>query len=111
MRTGTLRHLVTVDQPIETQDATGDPVRSWASLGSFWASIEPLRGHEFVAGGAIRAEMDTRIRVRWSKALDGLNERYRINFQDKIYNIVSVAHIGLQHREVEIMAKSGITAG
>jgi SPP1 family predicted phage head-tail adaptor len=102
---------VTIDRPVDVQDATGDPVRSWVALGTFWASIEPLRGREFVAGGAIRAEMDTRIRLRWSKKLDEVNERYRITFQGKIYNVVSVAHIGLQHQEIEIMAKSGISQG
>jgi SPP1 family predicted phage head-tail adaptor len=111
MRAGTLRHQLQIDRPVDTQDATGDPVRTWEEVGTFWGSIEPLRGREFGTGQAILGEMDTRIRIRWALVFDEVDETFRIRHRGRVYNIVSVAHVALHQRELEIMAKSGVNQG
>lgn len=107
------RHLIAVEQAIDTQDATGDPVRTWLATRTVPASIEPMRGREFGSGAALLGEMDTRIKFRWAPAYKLLDAKWRIRdtHRGTIYNIVSVAEVNLEQREFEVMAKSGINAG
>ena len=112
MRAGSIRHRLVIDYPVETQDqTTGESVTTFAVLANVWGRVEPLRGREALVDGAIRADMDTRITVRWAEPLNVLSPDYRIRHQDSIYNIVSVAHVNYGHREIQIMAKTGTNNG
>lgn len=112
MRAGELRHRIQVDRPVSMQDDTGDEVTEFEPAGTVWGSIEPLRGRERLqAGTQITATMDTRIKLRWSPFIDGINAEWRLRHQDIIYNIESIAHIEMRQREIEIMCSSGINAG
>lgn len=113
MRAGALNRRMRFDRATEVQDASGDPVVTWTPLATVWASIEPLRGREALTDGAIRGELDTRIRIRWSPLLNDLSDKDRgvYIFDNTIYNVVSVAEVRMEHRELEILAKSGVNLG
>lgn len=112
MRAGELRHRIQIDRPESMQNDTGEEVTEYVPAATVWGSIEPLRGRErALAGTDITATMDTRIKVRWSPFIDGINAEWRLRHQDIIYNIESIAHIEMRHREIEIMAYSGINKG
>lgn len=106
------RHLLEVDAPTSTQDDTGAEIPGWATMVSrVPASIEPLKGSEVLRANAIAGEMDTRIGMSWTPALNAMTSEWRLRYQNVIYNIVSIAHIELRQREIEIMARSGINSG
>lgn len=113
MKAGPLNRRMRFDRATETQDSSGDPVVTWTPLTTVWAAIEPLHGREALMVGAIRGELDTRIRIRWSRFLNDLSDKDRAVyiFDNTIYNIVSVAEVRMEHRELEIMAKSGVNLG
>ncbi|MEO8630202.1 MAG: phage head closure protein [Betaproteobacteria bacterium] len=116
MRAGALDRRVVIDSAIDTQDATtGEPIRSWGLLATVWASIEPIRGREATIDAGLLAEMDTRITIRYAVALTGLSEndrvRHTVNGIEKIYNIVNIAEVLLEHRSLELMCKSGANDG
>lgn len=112
MNAGRLRHRIDVEQRTETQDASGDPVVAWSTLGTIWGAVEPLRGRESTyAGEQILGEMDTRITVRWSPLSAQITVGHRLTHQGSLFNVVSAAHVKLAQREVEIMAKSGVNDG
>jgi len=111
MRSGSLRHRIAVDEPIATRTAGGAESITWECVGNAWASIEPIRGREALIGEQVLADMDTRIKVRWSKSLDRMTEKWRLRHEGRIYNIKQVAHIALRRREIEIMASSGLNNG
>lgn len=113
MRTaGHYPHRLTVQAPVQTQDhATGDITNDWQTIATIWARIEPIRGREALIDEKILAEMNTRIMVRWSPLAEKLTSAHRGLHQDTIFNFVSIAHVLLERREIEIMAKSGINNG
>lgn len=111
MRAGTLRQSVTLEQPVDTQDATGGMVRTWSAVATVRAAIEPVKAREFFQASATRAEMDTRIRIRWSADVAGVNETWRVRHDTTLYNIYSAAHVALRQREIELMCKSGVNEG
>lgn len=111
IRAGELKHLVSIDRPVASQDTSGEELISFVEAGKAKASIEPLSGRERLQAMQITATTDTRIRMYWSALVSEMNAKWRIRYLDVIYNIQSIAHIELGHREVEIMASSGGNQG
>ena len=111
MKAGSLRHRVLVEKPTDTQDASGAVALGFTCVAIVWASVEPLRGRETLLAEQITAQMDTRIRMRWSPPLDCMTAKWRLRFKDVIYNIQSIAHIGHRQREIEVMCSSGANRG
>ena len=118
MRIGALRHRLTIQTAIDTQDqTTGEPVRTWSTLATVWAEIAPIKGREALTSNVTLGEVDTRIRIRWSSALSNLGVKSRAKHADVdgrldvLYDIVSVAETKLGRREIELMCKSGTNEG
>jgi head-tail adaptor len=55
--------------------------------------------------------MDTRVRCRYSALTAVMTPKHRLVHQGSVFNIVSVAHVKLAQREVEVMCKSGVSDG
>jgi SPP1 family predicted phage head-tail adaptor len=86
---GRLRHRVTIEAPVETQDATTGAIDvTWSPL---WvdvpAEIAPRSGREFLAAQQLQAEVSTLITFRWR---DGLTAKDRIRHGTRIYNPVAL---------------------
>jgi len=108
---GKLRHRLLLDEPIATQDDTGGEVINWSAFGTVWASVEPLRGREQLIANQALAPLDTRIRIRWSPAVNMVTAKWRGTHQGIIYNFKSLSQTDMGHREIEIMAQSGLNDG
>lgn len=79
MRAGRLRHRIDIRQPSTERDTYGEPVVTWSTLDTVWASVEPMNGKEVFKAGQIldliptkiviryRDDMTTKMRVRWVK--------------------------------------------
>lgn len=86
---GRLRHRVTIEQPLESQDATTGAITvTWSAL---WtnvpAEIVPRSGREFLAAQQLQAEVTTLITFR---ARSGLTPKMRIVHGTTVYNPVSL---------------------
>ena len=118
MKAGTLRHRITLQTAVDTQDTTtGEPVRSWTTLATVWADISPLSGREILASAVELGEVDTRIRIRWAPALANLGVKSRAAHLladgrlDVYYDILSVTEPKLGRRELELICNSGAHEG
>ena len=111
MKAGRLDKRLEIEQPISTQDASGSPVISWLAVGTVWASIEPIKGREALTSNQVIGTMDARIRIRQHPLLAAINPKWRCKYNGVIFNIISVAHIALGNREIELMCLSGANDG
>ncbi len=112
MSAGKFQHRLELQAPVQVQDpATGEVTNDWQVVGTVWARIEPIRGKEALVGEQILSDMNTRITIRWSPLAETLTSAHRGVHQNTIFNFVSIAHIRLERREVEIMARSGLNDG
>lgn len=111
MQAGALRHRVAFERNSETQGPSGQPRPSWEPVRTVWASLEPLAGRERVVAAAEVAELDTRIRIRYSPEFDPMTAKWRAIYRSVIYDIKSVANVNMADREIELMAKSGVNSG
>lgn len=62
---GKLRHRVTFEECTESADAvTNEPVETWKAFGTYWASVEPVRGNERFASMQIQSDVTHLITIR-----------------------------------------------
>ena len=88
MRAGRLRHTVTIEKIVETQDAFGAIVKDWKPfLTEIKAAIEPINGKELFTLDSRHAEVTTRFRIRYSA---GVTNKMRVKFGARYYDIDSV---------------------
>ncbi len=66
MMAGKLRHRVTLQEPVETQNDVGEPEVRWQNVATaIKAAIIPIRGKEFFTARQEYGEVDVRIEMRY----------------------------------------------
>lgn len=109
MNAGALRHRITIDELVITQDSdTGAVEETWAEFCSVWAAIIPLSGREFVAASAIQDSVNTRITIRWR---EGILPEMRVHHAGAIYNIKAVLPDPTFRRHINLMCETGANDG
>lgn len=85
MRSGKLRHRVTLQRFVKTQDPTTGLIRTeWADVATVWASVEPLSGRDFIAARAQQSEISARVVIRYR---EGIDSTMRVLHRGRIYSI------------------------
>lgn len=83
---GRLRHTVKVQRYTESRDSHQEVTRTWGTLVTRKASIQPLRGEEYMAAQTQKNRLTHRVRMRYYA---GLTTRDRLKFGDRIFNVAS----------------------
>lgn len=103
MRSGTLRHRVTVEHRAETRDDYGGVTTAWTVFASSVpAAILPVSGREFFQAEANQAEVSTKIVMR---ELAGLLPSMRILHDGQQYNIRAILPDATLKRHVVCMCE------
>lgn len=82
---GKLRHRITIQKPVSSQDAeTGQVTTNWVAVAAdIAAAIEPVSVREFVAAQAMQSQVTARIVIRYRA---GLTAQMRILHGSRVYN-------------------------
>jgi len=92
-RTGKKRHRVAVQSyTVTSRSAQGDPIRSFSTVATYWAQIEPLTGREMDRGDKQEQIATHRITMRFFTP--GMDASYRMVFKTRVFNIVNVINVG-----------------
>jgi SPP1 family predicted phage head-tail adaptor len=86
---------ITIQRPVTTQDAVGQPVVGWQDVCTTWADARHLRGMETLKADQPTATVKASFRIRHR---DGLDETMRVLFNGDAYNVLAVLPQG--RREV-----------
>ena len=110
MRAGCLRHHITIERRVETQDDDGDPVVTWETFAAnVPAEVMPMSAKELMAAQAMQSEQVARIKIRW---MDGLDASMRITYDGKRYNIAGFVPDPRSGREwITIPVSEGMNDG
>lgn len=82
-----LHHVVHIQHHTVTRDVFGAEVRTWATVATIRASIDPLSGREYFQAAQAQAETTHKLTIRW---YEGLTTKHRILFGTRILEIQSV---------------------
>lgn len=94
MRAGKLDRRIVLQRFTETRDEYNEPVQTWATLATRWASYEPLSDGEKFSASETAAEASARFVIRYSTAVRDLNPKDRLMFEGVTYQIIRVKEIG-----------------
>ncbi|MCH8178209.1 MAG: phage head closure protein [Proteobacteria bacterium] len=64
MQAGKLRSRVIIQRAVPTQDAIGQPVKSWVELARVWADVRSVSGVAAIRAGGEVAVIKASIRIR-----------------------------------------------
>ena len=84
IRAGSMRHVITIEEPIEIKDDQGENVIVWDDIGTTRASINPVTGNESFINAEIINEVTHKIGMRFRE----LNPKARLIFNNRIFNVV-----------------------
>lgn len=102
MKAGALRHLIAIEGQTSIPNSYGEPVATWGTVATVWASREDLTGRESFQAQQAQSEVTTRFTIRH---LDGLTAKMRIVDDTTIYDVESVQDTDGRSRELILMAK------
>jgi SPP1 family predicted phage head-tail adaptor len=112
LQAGDLDRRITIERFTETRDPFNNPVKSWAPLATVWASRADVSDSERLAAQEIGAEITTRFRIRWSRALSDVDPKDRVRFDGRLYDIVGVKEIARREGlEITTAARSERSTG
>jgi SPP1 family predicted phage head-tail adaptor len=86
---GQFNQRVVIEAPTAARDARGQRAAAaptWSPVATVWAQVQPLRGREFFAAGAIQSEATVRFRLRWRA---GVTSAMRVVWRGMAYAIVA----------------------
>jgi len=87
MQAGELRHRVTIQSKVVTQNTYGEEELAWSDVATGWAAVEPLAGREYLEAKQVQADVTTRIRMRYRGSI---RPEMRAVWGSHIYDILEV---------------------
>lgn len=110
MEAGRLRHRLTLQKRVETQDqTTGHITHSWANVRSLWGEIVPLSAREYVAAQTLQSEIVCRITIRYCT---DITTKMRLVHNGRMYNIEGVLADDKSGREyITLPCSEGVNDG
>jgi len=106
VRGGELRHSIDFQQKTETSDDLGPGGNeSWSNVSGLTgirAAIWPMSAREQRQNGKLEMEITHQIRIRY---ISGVDEKYRIKFGTRYFNIISLINAEEKNVRLDIMAR------
>ena len=102
MRAGRLKHPVTIQRFISTVNDFGETIEEWSDLYTTRAEIKPISAKEIFASDRPITEMTHKITIRYREELKPTD---RIKFNNRYFNITSIANYNEQNQVLEILTK------
>jgi SPP1 family predicted phage head-tail adaptor len=108
MRAGRLKHTVILQQPAGSQDSVGERTTTWGDTVTVHAAIEPLRASEVFAGRQQQGSSTHRIQIRYSAAVAGIDNSWRVKYGTRIFTIDGPPrNIQERNRTLELICTEG----
>lgn len=103
---GLLDRRVAFQTLSETKNDYNEPVQSWSTTFTCWASVMPLKNIEQFSAGGLRPEKMSVFRIRYRPSVV---ETMRLSYDSKYYRIVGIAEI--RRREFLDVTAEAVEAG
>ena len=102
MRAGDLKHLVSIQRAVLTQNDYGEVIEDWQELYSCRASIRPISGKEIAINHSIVNVISHKVHIRYKPDIKPSD---RIVFDGRIFNITSVINYEEKNISLGLLCK------
>ena len=105
IRPGDLRHRVQVQREMVEPGPLGGDLKTWQTLGTFWARVKPLAGRELLLAQQIDATLSHEVVMRNAGGIGslGVTSQDRLMWGDHILNIESIVEANGYNEYYRIM--------
>lgn len=86
-RIGQLRHRLTIEEAVKTDDEGGGATLVWNTVDDLWGAVEALSGKESVEADRLSGRATYNVTIRYR---DDLTPSMRFRRDSEIYEILSV---------------------
>ena len=100
MRAGNLRHLITIEEPIEALSDIGEVETTWQESITTYALINPLVGREYWSARQVTSEVTGKVNIRY---VNGITPKMRIKFGNRILSIEAIINVEERNRELVLL--------
>lgn len=100
-----LNRRISIERPVLTDNGSGGATVVWMKVCETWAKMRPARGVERIAHGQLTATTMETITIRYIAELD---ERWRLNFEGRLFNIRDIADLEERHIYLELSCEEGV---
>lgn len=105
-----LRHRVTLQQPVLTPDGAGGYTRTWATVATLWAQIEPAtqrgQSREIFADQHLEPAVTHHVTIRY---LSGVTADMRLLYGTRVFAILAVTNKDERNVLLQILAREGVS--
>lgn len=102
VRTGRMRHRVSVQTAVESQDDHGELIKTWTTVDTVWADVFPFSGQETLTSEQIVAGVTHRVTIRYNATV---TPAARLLFGSRTLEINSVIDRRETQRVMDLMCK------
>ena len=88
------RRIVIQSPGTPTVNAMGEQIPNWETVATLWAKYMPLRDSERLQAAQVQSTITVRFQVLWSLSVDQVDERHRVLFDGRVFDVVGVKEIG-----------------
>ena len=112
VRSCDLRYQITIEEPTEGQDTTGQPIVEWATFATVRAKVDTttefIRSTEIEVSGSLQPRALVVFTFRY---LSGLTEKMRFSFGGDYYDILAIANVDGRGAYHMVRAVRGLNDG
>jgi SPP1 family predicted phage head-tail adaptor len=102
VRIGELNKRVTLQEPVQTADGMSGFTVTWTQAAVVWAAVWPISANEMKDAMQTGLTITHRIRMRYRP---GVKASWRISWDDRYFNIVSIIDPSSDHTVLDLMCK------
>ena len=94
LNAGDLDRRITLQRPAKTKDSFNATVLAFDKVADVWASKEDVSDGERMRAAETSATITTRVRIRQSSTVNGIDATWRVVFAGRTYGLAAVKEIG-----------------
>lgn len=98
----TLNKRITIEENVTTSDGAGGFTSSWATFATVWAEIKPVSTDEKFTSMQVKNTVTHSVTIRYT---ENLKESMRINYDSRIFKIISIVNPLEENKILEILAE------
>ncbi len=94
LNAGDLDWEIVMERATTVTDAMNEDVPVWSTWAERWASATPVKDGERLQDGEVRSQIEMRFQIHWTPETAYLDERDRVLYDGRVFDIFGVKEIG-----------------
>lgn len=94
MQAGKMDRRIKLRKCTRALDAAGQQIENWTDFALVWAKVTPISDGEKFGAGEVKAYATHRFQIRYASQIADIDPTWRIELDNKIYDISGCKEIG-----------------